>query len=320
MTLENFGFFETYWKCKRVTLNKPADSVVLFFHWCMIQQKFNYISSDTNTNGQHSNRQGPRDENHYELLYDKYECQHRVELDLRDQVLHVLVKRLSDFEDVKSEIDLKEFVYLENYKSHSYSAAFKNHAELHEKIKSFLKKFKQSNFEPSVVKVDKTQVKIEPERTTMPKHLNLNRLPVKQEPKLLKTRRAKSQTTFAKIGITDFFKRKQLLTSTNKENQLKNANSTSNCSIDIIDLKLLYNGLDLTKQVKLTAEVLAQLQHACQFSLFKQEINDNETKRLLTRRKASSLSSSTNTSRTDSDSDSWPSMNLRCKKIKREIV
>jgi hypothetical protein len=54
---------------------------------------------------------------HYEFYYSKYGCIHRVELDIRDDLLHVLIRRLNDFKDVKSQINIKKHINIENYKN-----------------------------------------------------------------------------------------------------------------------------------------------------------------------------------------------------------
>ena len=56
----------------------------------------------------------------YELVYSKYDCNHRVEIDLRDDVLHVFIKRLSDLKDAKYFINLKKYIDYENFKNSSY--------------------------------------------------------------------------------------------------------------------------------------------------------------------------------------------------------
>ena len=57
---------------------------------------------------------------HYEFVYSKYECLHRVELDIRDDCLHVLIRRLNDFKDVKSQINIKKYINEKNYKKASF--------------------------------------------------------------------------------------------------------------------------------------------------------------------------------------------------------
>jgi hypothetical protein len=78
----------------------------------------------------------------YKLDYKKHDLDYKLELDVRDDILHVLIKRLDDMKDVKSQIVLTNYIE-DNYSNESYQLVFKSHSELYERIKFCVERLKK---------------------------------------------------------------------------------------------------------------------------------------------------------------------------------
>lgn len=125
------------------SFNKSSDPLTLFFHWCMVHHRFKYI--EKNQNPFIADDWNTASKDSYLFEYSKHEIKYQLQLDHSNGTLHMLLKRMSDMNDVKGSYFVED--YIENdYKNSAYTSVFKMHGELYEKVKFSIERLKNGSY------------------------------------------------------------------------------------------------------------------------------------------------------------------------------
>lgn len=128
----SFSHLEIYHKIWQKEFNKPSDSLVLFYHYVLIHNRFKNVSEGQKTDFLPKNWNTAKQ--YYDLLYTKHGFNYRLEIYLIGNFLQICLKRLSDSVDILLDIKIEDYVDLTDYKHRSCTQAYHQLGHFYKRI------------------------------------------------------------------------------------------------------------------------------------------------------------------------------------------
>lgn len=123
------------------SFNKPADPLVLFYHWCMIHNKYKCIENTEFADVLPDNWNA--DSEYYKLEYKKHEVKFLLEIFvLNGQTLFVEIKRKLDCSNYIQYITISDFVNVDSYKNKNINLTYNNLETYYKRIQTSLNHFR----------------------------------------------------------------------------------------------------------------------------------------------------------------------------------
>ncbi|CAF0807534.1 unnamed protein product [Brachionus calyciflorus] len=136
-----FCHFELYYTTWYEKFTRPADPLVLFIHWAMIQNRFkcfydNELHEQLPLNWMNLN-------GCYDFRYKKYDIEYRLEVYTVNDSLFVQLRNMNNMLDSTQYIKIADFIDTENYKNNSkYKMVYKDMDKLYINIKWSIDRFR----------------------------------------------------------------------------------------------------------------------------------------------------------------------------------
>lgn len=129
-----FCHFEVYYTAWYEKFLRPADPLVLFIHWSMIQNRFKCFYDSELHDQLPSNWLSSN--GYYDFHYKKYDLLYRLEIYITNDSLFIQLRSLVNFLDSTQYLKIADFIDTDNYKNNSkYKLVYKDMEKLYLSIK-----------------------------------------------------------------------------------------------------------------------------------------------------------------------------------------
>lgn len=136
-----YPHFQIYYDTWVNSFTKPADPLVLFYHWLLIHNRFKCLIDGQKSDYLPSKWNSSKE--YYDFFYTKYSVNYRLEIYLIGNLLHINFKRLSDSMDTLQHVKILDYVDENEYKNPIYKNCFQSLQVFYKRIQWSIDMVKQ---------------------------------------------------------------------------------------------------------------------------------------------------------------------------------